>query len=107
MVSKNVARKLFHFGARSEKISSQNEKNPAPLYSIKSNRNRSVLGSYSETVVHKHQENSIDVESRCLNIESVRSVKRNTLSSKIQIYIGLLLLLLQSGFDKSYGEQIA
>ncbi|ERJ69464.1 hypothetical protein HMPREF1553_00629 [Porphyromonas gingivalis F0568] len=44
------------------------------------------------------------MESRCLNIENVPSVKRNTLSSKIQIYIGLLLLLLQSGFDKSYGE---
>nr|WP_306170802.1 hypothetical protein [Porphyromonas gingivalis] len=42
-----MVRKLFHFGARSKKISSQNEKNPAPLYSIKSNRNRSVLGSYS------------------------------------------------------------
>nr|WP_230624000.1 hypothetical protein [Porphyromonas gulae] len=38
-----LARNFFHFGARSKKFSNRNKKNLAPLYAIKSNRNRSVF----------------------------------------------------------------
>ncbi|OWR78121.1 hypothetical protein SJDPG4_01130 [Porphyromonas gingivalis SJD4] len=45
-VWKNVARKLFRFGARSKKISNQNEKNPAPPSSEKTRHNQRIFGSY-------------------------------------------------------------
>nr|WP_230623902.1 hypothetical protein [Porphyromonas gulae] len=41
-----MVRELFRFGAGSKKITSQNEKNLAPLCSANTRRNRSVCGAY-------------------------------------------------------------